>query len=406
MYLSHLSLTNFRNYSRLELDLPPGPVLLHGANAQGKTSLLEAIFYLATSRSPHTTADRELINWLAEEELPHPYARLMAELVREGPVEDGETQRLRIEIALQKVPAPGRGRLRKRIRVNGVPRRAMDLLGHLNVVLFLPQDVNLVAGSPEGRRRYLDITLCQVDRDYCRALSRYNQALARRNALLRQWQERRVDPDELAYWDELLTRHGVVVLLGRQALIAELSRRADPIHRELTGGAERLRLHYRPSFFPTHEGEAVPEAPLPDTPERRERWQRAYRAALEARRAEEIARGVTLLGPHRDELRFLVNDAVDLGTYGSRGQQRTAVLALKLAEVEWMRERTGEWPVLLLDEVLAELDPRRRRYLLARINGAGQVLVTTSDPALFDETFLRQAARFRVEGGRVVAASG
>ena len=400
MRITHLSLTNFRNYARLELSFPQGMILLHGDNAQGKTSLLEAIYYLATSRSLHATSDRQLINWLAEEE-PIPFARLVAE------VQTGEGFK-RIEVTLLIEQAGHTRRFRKEIRVNGLPRRMMDLLGQVRVVMFLPQDLALVEGSPSLRRRYLNITLCQVDPAYCRALSEYDKVLGQRNALLRQLQEwgGRGDRSQLAFWDERLAQSGAVLIAGRYRLVRELEQKARRIHRDLSGEDESLRLRYLPGFDPTPapEGQlsfsagdlgasALPRLPPPQIAER-------FMQALLARQAEDIERGMTTIGPQRDEMRFLVNGR-DLGLYGSRGQNRTAVLSLKLAELAWMRERTGEWPILLLDEVAAELDPRRRAYLLERLNGAEQVVLTTTEPGLLPDAVLATATRWRVEGGHI-----
>jgi DNA replication and repair protein RecF len=387
MYICHLSLTNFRNYVQLELELPTSVVLLHGSNAQGKTNLLEAIYYLATSRSPQTASDRELINWTIDEKDMMPYARL------ETQIRLGDRSR-QIEIVLQKEPLKGgvhgeQTRLRKQIRVDRVKRRALDLVGQINVVLFMPQDMALVDGSPSGRRRYLDVALCQVDPEYCRALSRYNRVLAERNALLRQWYERRTDPDELTYWNEQLVGHGAIVMLRRRDALTELDQSAAELHHLLSGGVERLRLEYESTFAVKPEDDA---ASLAD----------AYQSELAHQRQREVERGMTLIGPHRDDVRFLVNDRIDLGKFGSRGQQRTAVVALKLAEVEWMRQRTGEWPILLLDEVLAELDTRRRDFLLAQVNGVEQTLITTTDPAAFDAALLADMTLLRVENGQVL----
>jgi DNA replication and repair protein RecF len=387
MHLRHLSLTNFRNYSRLELALPARVILLHGANAQGKTNLLEAIYYLATSRSPQTTTDRELFNWITDREEMVPYVRLTTEVVRADRAHQ-------VEIVLQKEPVAGgsngeRRRLRKQIRVDKAKRRALDLVGQINVVLFMPQDMALVDGSPSRRRRYLDVALCQVDAEYCRSLSRYNRVLAERNALLRQWRERRIDPDELAYWDEQLIGYGIIVITRRRDAVTELDQRASELHHQLSGGVERLCLVYQPALTVQPNDD---EASLGDV----------YRAELSRQRPREIERGTTLVGPHRDEVRFLVNDQVDLSKFGSRGQQRTAVVALKLAEVDWMRQRTGEWPVLLLDGVLAELDKSRRDFLLAQVNGVEQALITTTDPTFFDADFLADMTLLKVEGGRVL----
>ena len=419
MRIRYLSLTNFRNYARLELTLPEQPLLLHGANAQGKTSLLEAVYLLATGSSPLTSLDRQLIKWEAEAE-GLPYARVWAEVVRREPSPraggaGGGDRIQELEIVLENRPlANGTTRLQKTIRVDRVRKRRADLTGRLNVVFFMPQDIDLVAGPPAGRRRYLDDTLCQVDKAYCTALERYTEALRQRNATLRHLRDKLGDPSQLAPFEEVLARQGVIVANGRRELVAALSQRADRIHQRLTGGAEWLRLEYHPNFDP-----AAPPAlkyqmglglqpyggPPPEVGV--EGLVAAFRQALLARRRDEIARGMTLTGPHRDELRFVAGSPaqgtheVDLGTYGSRGQQRTAVLALKLAELGWMRERTGETPVLLLDEVLAELDAARRRYLLAQVDSVEQALLTATDPEMFSTEFRERAALWEVRGGIV-----
>jgi len=402
LYLQHLSLTNFRNYVRLNLDLPASTIVLQGANAQGKTNLLEAIYYLATSRSPHTTTDRQLINWLADEE-PLPHARLVAEAVKGDAIH-------RVEITLLKRSSANGVRLQKEIRINGVSRRAMDLLGVINVVLFRPQDVELAAGPPSRRRQYLDATLCQVNPAYCETLRSYNHVLEQRNALLRNLRERaRAAGDELVFWDDRLVADGAQIVATRQAAIAELERLAQPVHRALSGGKETLRLRYVPSFDPTHEPDAAYQMPLAFDeavgakelpPLTASQVETAFRAHLRRTQREEIARGMTLLGPHRDDFRFEAN-GVDLRTYGSRGQQRTAVLALKLAETQFMLQATGHQPILLLDEVMAELDSHRQRHLLQAVDGVQQAVLTTTDWEVFGEAFLSRALRLRVREGRI-----
>jgi len=407
MRIHYLSLTNFRNYARLELALPERPLLLHGANAQGKTSLLEAIYLLATCSSPLTPLDRQLVNWEAEAQ-GLPYARVWAEVARRDQVQE-------VEVVLEKKSlANGTVRLQKTIRVDRARKRRADLAGRLNVVLFMPQDVELVAGPPAGRRRYLDDTLCQVDRDYCAALERYTDGLRQRNAALRHLRDEGGDPAQLAPFEEMLAREGVVVANGRRELVAALSQHADRIHQQLTGGAEWLRLEYHPNFDPAappalryQMGLGLQPYAGPPPGVGAEGLVTAFRQALLARRADEIVRRTTLVGPHRDELRFIAGSPaqgtheVDLTTYGSRGQQRTAVLALKLAQLVWMRERTGEAPVLLLDEVLAELDAARRRYLLAQVDRVEQALLTATDPEMFSAEFRQQAVLWEVRGGIV-----
>ena len=398
MRVRHLSLTNFRLYARLEAALPPGPLILLGANAQGKTSLLEALYYLATGESHHAASDRQLINFLALRSEPQPFARLVAEVeIRR------EVRRLEIRL-IQDTNGNSEGRLRKEVYVNGAKKRVGDLAGLVNVVLFLPQDMAIVEGSPSDRRRYLDLTLAQVEAGYAAALTEYGKALSQRNALLKLLQDGGGAPDQLDFWDEQLCTHGALLLTARAAALAEIEALAAPLHRALTAGTDGLRLAYHPAF----DAAAAPDGQLGlplDVPVHRagieaKEIKARLQDRLRATRGEEIARGMTLIGPHRDELRFIAN-GIDLGTYGSRGQARTAVLALKLAEMEWMRARTGEWPLLLLDEVLAELDLSRRRDLLGRIAEAEQCVLTTTDLALFPQEFREKTAVWNVQNGQI-----
>ncbi len=409
MRVTQLALTNFRNYAQLQLALPSGPILLHGANAQGKTTLLEAVYYLATSKSPHANSDRQLINWYAKDlDSQVTVGRLSATV---QPVHGARPRNLEIRLIQQGNGQNGPA-FRREVLVNGLKVRLMDLLGNLNAVLFLPEDVALVTASPSERRRYLDITLCQVNKRYCRTLSQYNRVLSQRNALLRRLQERRAparSAGQLDPWDAKLSTLGTSLLMNRAKLIVDLERRAGQIHfGDLTGERESLRLIYLPRLQPN--GNGAP-AVLPDEAQSDPTgWLLGHPEAdiasallqvLAASRPIEIQRGVTLSGPHRDDLQFLVSGR-NLSDFGSRGQQRTAVLALKLAEVSWMEEQTGERPVLLLDEVLAELDQERRAYLLRCVGAAEQAILTATDPNMFTSEFLAQATRLEVAGGKVL----
>jgi DNA replication and repair protein RecF len=399
MFIEHLSLTNFRNYARLEITFPPNrPLVLHGANAQGKTSLLEAIYYLAASKSPYTASDRQIIHWRAEDDLI-PYARLSAE------VSSKQQGFNRIEMALVlERTADGTPRFKKSIRVNGAEKRVMDLVGLVAVVLFLPQDLSLIEGSPVERRAFMDTTLSQIDREYVGALNTYEKILPQRNALLKRIAEGQASPGELSYWDELLVASGSVLISLRQKFLRELEISAQQAHLDLTGRHEILTLSYQPNFLPTVEGtgqlsfntlgldlhrELTPDQIAPQFAER-----------LQVEQRESIDRGVTLCGPHRDELRLNINSR-DAGLYGSRGQARTAVMALKLAELAWMKERIGEWPILLLDEVVAELDSQRRAYLLERIDGVTQTLLTTAEMEIFPADFVQRATVWQVTDGTI-----
>jgi DNA replication and repair protein RecF len=256
--------------------------------------------------------------------------------------------------------------------------------------------------------------ISQVDESYSEALSRYTKALRQRNAALRHVRDERGNPAQLNPFERVLARTGVEIATRRRAFIDGLSSRVKRIHEQLTGDAEWLRLDYLPNFDPDApailKARVGMDASAPDVSGDQgdlDRLARVYEEALIERRSEEIARGVTVFGPHRDEIRFIAGSPalgtheVDLGTYGSRGQQRTAVLSLKLAELRWMQDQTRESPVLLLDEVLAELDKARRAYLLEHVNDVEQAILTATDVEMFSGTFLEQAVIWEVKGGLV-----
>ena len=396
MHIRSLSLRQFRTYNRLELDLPAAPILLLGANAQGKTSLLEAMAFLALGSSPLTTADQHVIHWRAAE-AEMPFAHIKAEVVRKNRTET-------LEIALErKRMSNGSWRMQKSIRIDQRGVRRADLAGHLNIVLFLPEDLALVHGAPSGRRRYLDNLLSQVYPTYIDVYSAYQNAVSRRNALLRHLREHGGDPMQLAPLEERIVRSGVTVSLYRNRVLHELTVQIDRIHRDMTGGKASLKLQYQPSFDPVRppaissQLDALPEM-LPGEPVDIEALYEAYRHALTQSRHIEIQRGMTLVGPHSDEVRFISNER-DVGTFGSRGQQRTAVLALHLAELRWLEEITGESPVLLLDEVLAELDRARRSYFLDLLNGVEQTILATTDAEMFPESFRDRVTTYQVTEG-------
>jgi len=409
MYIRCISLTNFRNYAHLELTLPRSPLLLHGANAQGKTNFLEAIHLLSAGGSALTPLDRQLINWGAgESEMP--YARVRAEVVRRDRVQE-------LEVILERrTIGNGVARLHKTLRVDRKRKRRVDFVGHLNVVLFVPQDMELIAGSPSQRRRFLNEALCQVNATYANSLQQYKDALRQRNAALRYLREKRGDPAQLSPFEEILAREGVSIVNRRSHLLRVFSGWADRIYQQLTGTSNWLHLNYLPSFDPAEpSGSSGQHALAPtlrqDPPDRSEDSElvNKFRKMLEEQRTHEIARGATLVGPHRDDFRVISGDPthstreVDLGTYGSRGQQRTALLALKLTELEWMRDEIGESPVLLLDEVLAELDADRRNHLLSKVSSVEQALLTATDVEMFSHAFRQQAAMWEVQGGTIRA---
>ncbi|WP_420642273.1 DNA replication/repair protein RecF [Candidatus Leptofilum sp.] len=408
MHITHLSLTNFRNYGRLELTLPQGPILLYGNNAQGKTNLLEAIYYLATTRSPHADNDAQLLNWdAAQAEEPVIVGRINATVAT-------TKQAISLEMRLIQEQKATRSRtrnfsFRRQALLDRRKVRLMDLLGAMRVVLFLPEDVQLLTGSPANRRRYMDITLCQIDPVYCRTLSNYNKVLEQRNATLRQLAEGQPVRDVLPIYTEKLVDLGSSIFLRRAKFIANISQQTQRIHYEsLTAGKESIKLLYMPRLNTSRSklapGDLQNQTELTDWLEshqgQSELVSERFSKLLEESLATDIARGATTIGPHRDDWSFQLNGR-SLGSFGSRGQQRTAILALKMGEINWMESATGERPILLLDEVVAELDENRRAALLNTVTSTTQAILTATDPGMFSESFLQQATRMEVENGRI-----
>ena len=388
MHIVQLSLTNFRNYRHLELRLPPHLVVIQGDNAQGKTNLLEAIHVLATTKSHRASSDRELVHQAATQE-NLPFTRLFAEVQKaRGTIKVEVILRLERAIAGEAFVAPPLAMpVRKRIRVNGVARRSIDLVGQVNVVIFSAHDIDIVTGTPTLCRRYLDLVNSQTDSRYLRSLQQYHKVIVQRNHLLKLLQERQAQPEQLEFWDRELVESGSYLIMQRQHLVRTLNKLAEEIHWELSSGTERLEIVYLPSV----DKEELPLAEI----------ESHFRQALDKTRRREIAQGMTLVGPHRDNLRFQANEA-DMSRYGSRGQQRTIALSLKLAEAKYIHTQVGESPVLLLDDVLSELDRGRRQHLLEAISSFQQVLITAVELDYFEPSFLAQAAHFHVRQGGIV----
>ncbi len=391
MYLSRLSLSEFRNYRQLELTLGRGLFLFYGDNAQGKTNLLEAVALLATASSFHASNDREVVNWYAPDHVAHVTGNLQrgsAELQLEVIIFDPTPPEMSDNASTGRQPLELPANTpRKRLKLNTVPKKTMDMIGQMKVVLFAPTDLHLVDGSPEERRRFLDRALCQVQPRYCQTLVRYRKIVTQRSALLKRVRDHQEDPRMLDYLDEQLTTLANLIIYERQHMITALNQQADGFQKAISGGQEHLQIVYRPSF------KLDPAWTLAETPER-------YRAQLRDARKKEIMQGVCLLGPHRDDLEFQVN-GVNMLTYGSRGQQRTSALSTKLAELAFMRASTGDEPLLLLDDVFSELDQARREYLLQQVIQHEQVLITTTDLANFPPAILAQAHTFHVVEGQV-----
>ena len=361
-------------------------MVIQGDNGQGKSNLLESIYMLAIAKSPRVSTDRELVRRQASE--PLIYSRVAA-LVRS----DGHDLKLQIDLGaagtseVDVQSAQGPPPLQKRFRVNGAPRRASELVGHLNAVMFSAQDLDVVYGSPAVRRRYLDILISQVDRSYLGAIQRYQRVLYQRNHLLKRLREGPAGTDELEVWNDRLIVEAKYVMARRADTVDALSELAAPVHLELAGNDEQLGLSYKPS---------VPVDP--DTSE--DGIAEQLRDALDERRGREIAQGMTVCGPHRDDFELLV-DGMEAAAYASRGQSRTAVLSMRLAEAQHLKDRQGQEPVLLLDDVLSELDASRREHVLRRAVRYEQCFVTTSDPASASDALLANATRLTVQDGRV-----
>ena len=397
MFLTHLSLTDFRIFSRFDQDVPRNSLILVGDNAQGKTSVLEAVYYLSTLDSFQASNSIDLINFSAlQNDLA--VCRIVGEYQK-----GNSSHRLEIRI-IREYLSNGNPNVRKEVLLDGSQVKINAAIGHFNAVLFLPQMLQIATGSPQRRRHYLNLTLAQVDSHYTESLSEFNKALTQRNALLKQLYDRSGDTDQLSYWDEKITRAGSYLIHARIKAVKELGILAAAIHQELTRGEEILRMRYLPAYDPASSPAGQILLPIDSPPDRSgldlSDIQNGFREKLLTLRSEEINRGVTSIGPHRDELRFISN-GIDLGNFGSRGQLRSALLAIKLAEVSWLKEKNGDWPVLLLDEVLAELDDQRRQDLLDRLQKTEQSMLTTTDLDLFSDAFRDSAAKWDIRGGEL-----
>jgi DNA replication and repair protein RecF len=394
MYLDRLRLEQFRQYRQSDIDLPVAGLAIFGANASGKSTVLEAVALLSTTKSPRTSTDREMMRWESGQEfgLP-PFARVSGTVVRA----DGQAE-IEIGMAVERPDASG---IKKQLKLNGRAVRASTVVGQLRSVLFTPEDVSLVSGAPSERRRYIDLSLCQIDSQYMRALTGYSRVLAQRNSLLKRFNRDNVSPRdvsvsiELKYWDDQLVQSGALIVARRFETVAKLNALAAAEYVRLDGGA--LQLRYLPSL-----GDHVPhgrEGLSPDAAAF------ALREALEHRRGDEIRRGVTLSGPHRDDIGIDI-DGRDAGAFASRGQQRLAVLAIKLGEAMLMTEAGGDAPVVMLDDILSELDERHRALVLETAAMMhSQLLITSTDRSLLDAPIVRDLERRRADGGQLLPDS-
>lgn len=375
--IERLLLHDFRNYRHVDLQPAPAVNVLLGRNAQGKTNLLESVLFLGLGKSPRTGRDSELIRWGSQ-------AASASAVVKKR----DSSGKLQIVV---RTDAP------KRITWNDGPLRPRDALGILNTVSFFPDDLYLVKGGPAQRRRLLDVLLCQADAKYARHLSRLQRVLRHRNMQLKALQGRNRGGELLAVWNEQLVDEAVPIMVGRARALYRLGLAAAEMHRRITEGRERLHLVYKPFFAADDSVEPGPDWQAPEA------MKAHLHKALAAMERDELRRGVSLAGPQRDDVRFLI-DGVDARAYASQGQQRTAVLALKLAELEFLRVETGEYPVLLLDDVLSELDAARRAFLLEAVAEHVQTFITTANPEPLSERLMKAARVFHVHQGTVTPA--
>lgn len=357
MRIDKAFLSGFRNLEKCDITLSPAMNIFYGNNAQGKTNFLEALYLCATGRSQRTRNDSQLIAFDKQE------SRIRLILQKDSREE-------RIDVQLKR-------ECKKGIAVNGISVRKLgELFGLLHTVIFSPEDLSLVKGGPSERRRFLDMEICQLSPVYYHDLQQYYRALKQRNNLLKAIQKKPSLEDTLFVWDSQLVQHAERLTASRRSFINKLGKLSAQKQMELTGGNDRLTIEYKPN---AHEKELA------------EKLQRNVK--------RDIFMGATQSGPHKDDLLFLVNDS-DVKIYGSQGQQRTTALAVKMAEIELIREETGDTPVLLLDDVLSELDSKRQKYLISCIKDM-QVILTCAGIEDMVKEYIKQGFVFHVENGKI-----
>ncbi|MBA2174729.1 DNA replication/repair protein RecF [Halobacillus locisalis] len=368
MYIQELSLRSYRNYDQLSLSFDHKINVIIGENAQGKTNLMEAIYVLAFARSHRTPRDKELIQWDAE------YGKIKGSIFKRN-------RRFPLEIVLS-----NKG---KKAKLNHIEqKRLSDYIGALNVVMFAPEDLNLVKGSPQVRRRFIDMEIGQIQPTYIYHLGQYQKILRQRNHLLKELQRKReADLTMLRVLTDQLIEHAATIVDRRFRFLQLLREWATPIHEGISRNLEQLEIAYDASV---KVSEAMDLETLKST----------YQEKFTDIETKEVERGTTLAGPHRDDLVFFVNGK-DVQTYGSQGQQRTTALSLKLAEIELIHSEVGEYPILLLDDVLSELDDYRQSHLLHTIQGKVQTFVSTTSIDGIEHDALKEAEIFHVKEGTI-----
>ncbi len=369
MYIKELELENYRNYTRLSVSFKNEVNVIIGENAQGKTNLLEAIYVLALAKSHRAAKDKELIKWNEE------YAKIKGYVKKKN-------QTFPLELIISK-----KG---KKAKWNHLEQPKLSrYIGKINVVMFAPEDLNIVKGSPGIRRRFIDMEIGQVSPVYLYHVSLYQKLLQQRNQYLKQMQaKKQTDPLMLDIYTEQLIDFAVKIVKKRYEFLTQLEEWAKSIHHSISRGMENLEIHYKSSVHVSEYGDLS-------------KMFNAYEEKFHSIREKEIERGVTLIGPHRDDLVFEVNNR-NVQTFGSQGQQRTTALSVKLAEIELIKNEIGEYPVLLLDDVLSELDDYRQSHLLSTIQGKVQTFVTTTSIDGIDHDTLKNANIYRVENGKIV----
>lgn len=391
MRLHHVLLHDFRSYERAELLPATGLTIVAGPNAAGKTNLLEAVFVAIAGRSPRADADHDLVHHGA------PFARVQLDLT-----DDAGGQATKVEIVVPAAPGTGRpmtgstADLRKRVLVNRVPRRTGGLSDVARAVLFRPEEMMLLVGAPSERRRFLDTIVAQRSRLAARELGQLARVLAQRNALLRGIRNEEADPAELDFWDEQLVDVGSRVTHARLQIVAELTELIGPLHARIAPADERnhdVQLDYIDSLKQPAWTEEVPSV---------EEVAAGFRRRLADVRQKELWNGVSLVGPHRDDLRVRLGER-DVSTHASRGQQRSIILALKLAETRLLSGGDAGEPIVLLDDLFSELDPGRTARALDLLLEHGQVLVTTADLRSLPAPHRRSVPIWNVADGQLTA---
>ena len=369
MKLTNLQLQNFRNYESVQLEFTDGVHVFIGENAQGKTNLMESIYALAMTKSQRTTNDKELIGWKKE------FATI------KGTVEKTATK-TNLELQFSK-----KGKIAK---VNYLEqKRLSSYLGNLNVILFAPENLTLVKGSPQNRRKFVDMELGQMSSLYLYDLVEYNRVLKQRNTYLKQLAIKKKQPDEyLEVLSEMLSELASKIVFHRLDFMKQLEALAIPIHDQLSLGREKFSVSYQATI------------PLEDglTPSQ---MKEIYINQFKKNQTREADQATTLIGPHRDDLIFYLNE-IPVQTYGSQGQQRSTVLSLKLAEIELMKLSTGEYPLLLLDDVLSELDDDRQTHLIKAIENKVQTFITTTSLDGIKQQFINEPVVIPIEKGTIL----